>query len=269
MRFHRQLADQPIVALAFAAAAAPSRGLAERLAERRREGEGAGEREAQLALYVAAADCSLAVVDARSGEPLGRDAWLRPKATDSALALLPLDGAGEPLPPPAAPLPLAWACPPTGAPWHASLAGIWSDVPMECIDWRIAQVHKQSAIWSVMRINNLASTSLLVCWISCWLIRPMSWLMTSFADISVEALVDDDKAGAEAASAGEHEGLSGAQTPISTAGSPSSPAALQPVGADDGHLRAAGVPGIAVQPSPGPAAGGVAGDSLALTAPLH
>lgn len=121
VRFHRQLADQPIVALSFAATAAPSRGLAERLAERRREGEGAGERDARLALYVAAADCSLAVVDARSGEPLGRDAWLRPKATDSALALLPLDGAGEPLPPPTAPLPLPWACPPAGVPWHASV----------------------------------------------------------------------------------------------------------------------------------------------------
>ncbi|KAK9818994.1 hypothetical protein WJX81_004841 [Elliptochloris bilobata] len=109
VHFARQLADQPIAALAFAAAAAPPRGLAERLAERRREGEGAGEREARLALYVAAADCSLAVIDARSGEPLGRDAWLRPRATDSALALLPLDAASELLPPPAAPLPLAWA----------------------------------------------------------------------------------------------------------------------------------------------------------------
>ena len=131
VRLTRQLADQPIVALAFAAVAAPSRGLAERLSERRCEGEGERKRErsARLALYVAAADCSLAVADARSGEPLGRDAWLRPKAADSALALLPLDGAGEPLPPPSAPLPLAWARVSVGVPGTPDGAHAWSAMP--------------------------------------------------------------------------------------------------------------------------------------------
>lgn len=122
MRYSRQLADQPIAALAFGSAAAPPRGLAERLSERRLQGEAPGEREARLALYVAAADCSMAAIEAASGEPLGRDAWLRPRATDSALALLPLNAAGEPLPPPSAPLLLAWA--------HGSLGA-----PPACLAW--------------------------------------------------------------------------------------------------------------------------------------
>ena len=119
MRHARQLADQPIAALAFAAAGAPARGLAERLAERRGAGEAPGG-EGRLALYVAAADCSLTVLEAGSGEPLGRDAWLRPRTADSAVALLALDAAGEPLPPPAAPLPLPWA---RGSPGARALAG--------------------------------------------------------------------------------------------------------------------------------------------------
>jgi len=114
VRHVRQLADQPIAALAFAAAGAPARGLAGRLAERRGAGEAPGG-DARLALYVAAADCSLTVLEAGSGEPLGRDAWLRPRTADSAVALLALDAAGEPLPPPAALLPLPWACGSLGA----------------------------------------------------------------------------------------------------------------------------------------------------------
>ena len=64
----------------------------------------------RLALYVATQACCLTVLDARHGEPLGtgKDAWLRPKHSDAALALVLLDAAGAPVQAPPGPCALPW-----------------------------------------------------------------------------------------------------------------------------------------------------------------
>lgn len=65
----------------------------------------------RLALYVATQACCLTVLDARHGEPLGigKDAWLRPKHVDAALALVLLDAAGAPVQALPGPCALPWA----------------------------------------------------------------------------------------------------------------------------------------------------------------
>ena len=52
----------------------------------------------RLALYVGTGDCCLTVLDARHGEPLGigKETWLRPRHSDTALGLVLLDAAGLP-----------------------------------------------------------------------------------------------------------------------------------------------------------------------------
>ncbi len=59
-----------------------------------------------------AADCSLIVLDARSGKPINsssKEAWLRPRHADSALGMFLLNAAGLPACPPPADCVLPWA----------------------------------------------------------------------------------------------------------------------------------------------------------------